>query len=109
MAGGTVFGRRYSAIFRPRGPLYLRRLHNRPSSRLHPMEEVAKPLPCEQGLFLWKLWCPSVPNANFPWRCGYATPFDISHSFPTATVALGLGVGLSLGYLSDFPGPPQFK
>ena len=26
-AGGTVFGRRYSAIFRPRGPLYLRRLH----------------------------------------------------------------------------------
>ena len=27
MAGGTVFGRRYSAIFRPRGPLYLRRLH----------------------------------------------------------------------------------
>ena len=28
MAGGTVFGRRYSAIFRPRGPLYLRRLHS---------------------------------------------------------------------------------
>ena len=27
MAGGTVFSRRYSAIFRPRGPLYLRRLH----------------------------------------------------------------------------------
>ena len=26
MAGGTVFGRRYSAIFRPRGLLYLRRL-----------------------------------------------------------------------------------
>ena len=27
MAGGTVFSRRYSAIFRPHGPLYLRRLH----------------------------------------------------------------------------------
>jgi hypothetical protein len=27
MAGGTVFSRRFSAIFRPRGPLYLRRLH----------------------------------------------------------------------------------
>ena len=26
MAGGTVFSRRYSAIFRPHGPLYLRRL-----------------------------------------------------------------------------------
>ena len=26
MAGGTVFSRRLSAIFRPRGPLYLRRL-----------------------------------------------------------------------------------
>ena len=29
MAGGTVFSRRLSAIFRPRGPLYLRRLHAR--------------------------------------------------------------------------------
>ena len=27
MAGGTLLGRRYSAILRPRGPLYLRRLH----------------------------------------------------------------------------------
>ena len=27
-AGGPVFSRRYSAIFRPHGPLYLRRLHS---------------------------------------------------------------------------------
>ena len=33
--------------------------------------------------------------------------FDISHSFPTATATLNLGVGLSLSYLSSFPGPPQ--
>ena len=28
MAGGTVFSRRYSAILRPHGPLYLRRLQS---------------------------------------------------------------------------------
>ena len=36
-------------------------------------------------------------------------PFDISHSFQTATAGLSLGAGfsLSLAYLSEFRGPPQ--
>ena len=33
-------------------------------------------------------------------------PFDSSCSFSTATGALNLGAGLSLVYLSYFPGPP---
>ena len=37
----------------------------------------------------------------------FPRPIDISPSFPTATAALGLGAGLSLSYLSDFPGPPH--
>ena len=31
----------------------------------------------------------------------FLPPFDISHSFPTATAALSLGVDLSLSYLSN--------
>ena len=50
----------------------------------------------------------SVRMSTFSWRCGYATSFDISHSSPTAKVVLCLGAALSLGYLSDFPGPPHF-
>ena len=37
----------------------------------------------------------------------FSYPFDVSSSFPTATVALSSGAGLSLSYLPDFPGPPQ--
>ena len=45
---------------------------------------------------------------TFCWGCGYATPFDMSYSFQAVTAALSLGAGFSLGYLSDFPGSPQF-
>ena len=37
----------------------------------------------------------------------FLRPLGISHSFPAATAALSLGAGLSLSYLSDFPGSPQ--
>ena len=39
----------------------------------------------------------------------FLRPCDISCSFPTATAVLSLRAGLSLRYLSEFPGPPQIE
>ena len=39
----------------------------------------------------------------------FLRPCDISCSFPTATAAFSLGVGLSLRHLSEIPGPPQLN
>ena len=54
-------------------------------------------------------WPFTASSATLALNAGlcFLLPFDISHSFPTATAALSLGAGLSLSYLSDFPGPPQ--
>ena len=65
------------------------------------------PGPCSQGRgsSVGVLLPQRAALSTFRWGCGYATPFDISHSFPTATSALSLGAVISLSYLADFPGP----
>ena len=59
MAGGTLLGRRYSAILRPRGPLYIRRLHTQIAS----LQKVHYGVDSGRGQNhtlgpLWTLWPP---------------------------------------------------
>ena len=94
----------------------------RPLSWFPPKTPAAPPSNAFFHVWIWPGWtsyrAASWATVSSPFTASKATlalndglcfflSFDLSHSSFTATAALILGAGLSLSYLSEFPGPPQ--